>query len=454
VTASADASGAVGLVCAVAGSGAPAPRHGGCLHLRVRRQRLGLPGRRCARTRSAHQAGRLPLPRRRLLPPYPRRAPAGTDPGHVRPAARRRHADHPRGAHRVPCQRADPARRRLGLRHVLLPQPPDQPQPQRPRPAGDARLRRHRSRRNPPRTAVRGRGRGETRGHPPRHRRKPVRHSFPADLGFPPPGARRFRVPYPLQPGARPLAGQMVRRGCRARPRPGPGTCRHTSLRSGGPPACRRTSMWPSTRPRRRCCRRASPPHSRGWMGAASCSNSRNMLRSPTIRASLRRSRPFAPRDFRLAIDDAGAGYSGLQHILRLKPDIIKLDMALTRDVDTDPRPPGAGCGTHPLRPRDGLPDPRRGDRDGSGIRDVEAPRRRQGPGLSPRPADGAGGRPGALCPGRAGGLRHIGLTAARRPSHRRRTPVRRAGSRRCSARRRGPSPAGSPAGASPTFSV
>lgn len=39
----------------------------------------------------------------------------------------------------------------------------------------------------------------------------------------------------------------------------------------------------------------------------------------------------------RLAIDDAGAGYSGLQQIVRLKPDIIKLDMALTRDVDTDP---------------------------------------------------------------------------------------------------------------------
>lgn len=39
----------------------------------------------------------------------------------------------------------------------------------------------------------------------------------------------------------------------------------------------------------------------------------------------------------RLAIDDAGAGYAGLQHIVRLKPDIIKLDMALTRNVDSDP---------------------------------------------------------------------------------------------------------------------
>jgi EAL domain-containing protein (putative c-di-GMP-specific phosphodiesterase class I) len=40
----------------------------------------------------------------------------------------------------------------------------------------------------------------------------------------------------------------------------------------------------------------------------------------------------------RLAVDDAGAGYASLQHILRLAPDIIKLDMALTRNVQVDPR--------------------------------------------------------------------------------------------------------------------
>lgn len=38
----------------------------------------------------------------------------------------------------------------------------------------------------------------------------------------------------------------------------------------------------------------------------------------------------------KLAIDDAGAGYSSFQHILQLGPDIIKLDMSLTRSVDTD----------------------------------------------------------------------------------------------------------------------
>ncbi|MGJ8623501.1 MAG: EAL domain-containing protein [Yoonia sp.] len=38
----------------------------------------------------------------------------------------------------------------------------------------------------------------------------------------------------------------------------------------------------------------------------------------------------------RIAIDDAGVGYSGLQQILKLKPDLIKLDMALIRDIDAD----------------------------------------------------------------------------------------------------------------------
>lgn len=38
----------------------------------------------------------------------------------------------------------------------------------------------------------------------------------------------------------------------------------------------------------------------------------------------------------RLAIDDAGAGYASMRHILQLQPDFIKLDMTLTRNIDTD----------------------------------------------------------------------------------------------------------------------
>ena len=39
----------------------------------------------------------------------------------------------------------------------------------------------------------------------------------------------------------------------------------------------------------------------------------------------------------RVAVDDAGSGYASLQHILRLSPDIIKLDIELIRSIDTDP---------------------------------------------------------------------------------------------------------------------
>jgi EAL domain-containing protein (putative c-di-GMP-specific phosphodiesterase class I) len=39
----------------------------------------------------------------------------------------------------------------------------------------------------------------------------------------------------------------------------------------------------------------------------------------------------------RLAVDDAGSGWASLSHILKLRPDIIKLDITLTRDIAVDP---------------------------------------------------------------------------------------------------------------------
>lgn len=39
----------------------------------------------------------------------------------------------------------------------------------------------------------------------------------------------------------------------------------------------------------------------------------------------------------RLAIDDAGAGFASFRHILRLRPDVIKLDRAITRGIDAEP---------------------------------------------------------------------------------------------------------------------
>jgi EAL domain-containing protein (putative c-di-GMP-specific phosphodiesterase class I) len=40
---------------------------------------------------------------------------------------------------------------------------------------------------------------------------------------------------------------------------------------------------------------------------------------------------------FRIAIDDLGAGYSGLTSLVRLEPDFVKLDMSLIRDVHKHP---------------------------------------------------------------------------------------------------------------------
>lgn len=38
-----------------------------------------------------------------------------------------------------------------------------------------------------------------------------------------------------------------------------------------------------------------------------------------------------------VSVDDAGAGYASLRHILELRPDIVKLDIALVRGIDADP---------------------------------------------------------------------------------------------------------------------
>lgn len=47
---------------------------------------------------------------------------------------------------------------------------------------------------------------------------------------------------------------------------------------------------------------------------------------------------PWRRQGMRLAVDDAGAGYSSMKHILQLEPDIIKLDMSLTRCIHKDRR--------------------------------------------------------------------------------------------------------------------
>jgi PAS domain S-box-containing protein len=46
---------------------------------------------------------------------------------------------------------------------------------------------------------------------------------------------------------------------------------------------------------------------------------------------------PLRQRGVRLAVDDTGAGYASLNHVLQLRPDIIKLDRSLVSHVPIDP---------------------------------------------------------------------------------------------------------------------
>jgi PAS domain S-box-containing protein len=46
---------------------------------------------------------------------------------------------------------------------------------------------------------------------------------------------------------------------------------------------------------------------------------------------------PLRVQGIRLAVDDAGAGYASFQHILKLRPDFIKLDRGLVAGIESDP---------------------------------------------------------------------------------------------------------------------
>ena len=44
----------------------------------------------------------------------------------------------------------------------------------------------------------------------------------------------------------------------------------------------------------------------------------------------------FRARGLRVAIDDAGAGFASMRHVLALHPDVIKLDISIIRGIDAD----------------------------------------------------------------------------------------------------------------------
>ena len=69
----------------------------------------------------------------------------------------------------------------------------------------------------------------------------------------------------------------------------------------------------------------------------ASSSRSPSTPRSRTMPRLTKALAPHREAGALVAIDDAGAGYASFRHILRLAPAFIKVDIALIRDIDTDP---------------------------------------------------------------------------------------------------------------------
>jgi EAL domain-containing protein (putative c-di-GMP-specific phosphodiesterase class I) len=62
----------------------------------------------------------------------------------------------------------------------------------------------------------------------------------------------------------------------------------------------------------------------------------------------------FGPR-VRLAVDDAGAGYSSLRHILELRPSFVKLDLSLVQGMERDPAREALAAGMQHFAERSGF---------------------------------------------------------------------------------------------------
>ena len=104
------------------------------------------------------------------------------------------------------------------------------------------------------------------------------------------------------------------------------------------PSGCRRTRCWRSTP----APRRSRPSASRRALEAigperliVELTEHVDVEDYPELHA--RAWRPCGTAAIRLAIDDAGAGFASLMHILKLGPDYIKLDRQLITGIDIDP---------------------------------------------------------------------------------------------------------------------
>ena len=121
-----------------------------------------------------------------------------------------------------------------------------------------------------------------------------------------------------------------------------------------------------------------------------------------------------APLGASLAVDDAGAGFSSLRHILELDAELIKLDGSLTRSLEDRPAPPLARVGPDRVRPRERRLRPRRAHRVGAPADRAAPPGRPLRPGLPPGPP-AAPARRGGLVPALGGAPRRVHVPVERK---------------------------------------
>jgi EAL domain-containing protein (putative c-di-GMP-specific phosphodiesterase class I)/AmiR/NasT family two-component response regulator len=74
-----------------------------------------------------------------------------------------------------------------------------------------------------------------------------------------------------------------------------------------------------------------------GWLGSRLLIEVTEHAAIEDYRAVTVAMSPSRATGVRLAVDDAGAGFASLRHVLELKPDVVKLDVSLTRNIDHDP---------------------------------------------------------------------------------------------------------------------